>query len=382
MSRINYPEKVIKLIDIFSRHNHEAFAVGGCVRDSLMGKIPQDWDITTSATPDEMIELFANEGIRTLPTGLKHGTVTVLLDGECFECTTYRIDGSYTDSRRPDSVEFSRNLSDDLSRRDFTVNAMAASGDKLCDIFGGRADLEGKIIRCVGEPEIRFGEDALRILRALRFATVLGFEIEKKTLDATKLLAHTLENISHERKTVELSKILCSVHAQRGVELLYETGVIKYLLPDARVAVENITLLRAGFPLRLATLLWQSGGRDITRLRLSNDEKKIVNTLITPIDFPDTPEGARRTLSGYGELSVDACVLQGKTQLAALVEKEKATNCATSIRRLAVDGNMLLELTIPQRQIGDVLSFLLDEVLKDPSLNNKESLLELAKNRA
>lgn len=376
---IEFPEKVKKIIAVYEKNGYRAYAVGGCVRDCLMGKAPADWDITCSCSPEKTIEIFEFEGIHTIPTGLKHGTVSVLLGGEIFECTTHRVDGSYTDSRRPDFVEFTQRLEDDLSRRDFTVNAMAASPlGGVCDRFGGLDDLENKIIRCVGNPEVRFGEDALRILRALRFATVLDFEIEKETFSAVKKLAHTLENISAERKTSELSKILCSPYAQRGIGLLFDSGVIKYLLPDANILPQNITLLEPAFPLRLATFMWQSGGRDITRLRLSNEEKKTVSALLTKIEFTDTPEGARRTLSRYGEFSFSACVLQGKAELAALVNSEKETGCVIKISQLAVDGNMLSELNIPNKKIGEVLSFLLDEVLKNPSLNTRDTLLQIA----
>ncbi|MBQ7357882.1 MAG: polynucleotide adenylyltransferase [Clostridia bacterium] len=376
---IKFPEKVKKIIAVYEKNGYRAYAVGGCVRDCLMGKAPADWDITCSCSPEKTIEIFEFEGIHTIPTGLKHGTVSVLLGGEIFECTTHRVDGSYTDSRRPDFVEFTQRLEDDLSRRDFTVNAMAASPlGGVCDRFGGLDDLENKIIRCVGEPEVRFGEDALRILRALRFATVLDFEIEKETFSAVKKLAHTLENISAERKTSELSKILCSPYAQRGIGLLFDSGVIKYLLPDANILPQNITLLEPAFPLRLATFMWQSGGRDITRLRLSNEEKKTVSALLTKIELADTPEGARRMLSRYGKFSIFACILQGKADLAALVKSEKETGCVTKISQLAVDGNMLSELNIPNKKIGEVLSFLLDEVLKNPSLNTRDTLLQIA----
>ena len=375
---IEFPEKVKKIIAVYEKNGYRAYAVGGCVRDCLMGKAPADWDITCSCSPEKTIEIFEFEGIHTIPTGLKHGTVSVLLGGEIFECTTHRVDGSYTDRRRPDFVEFTQRLEDDLSRRDFTVNAMAASPlGGVCDRFGGLDDLENKIIRCVGNPEVRFGEDALRILRALRFATVLDFEIEKETFSAVKKLAYTLENISAERKTSELSKILCSPYAQRGIGLLFDSGVIKYLLPDANILPQNITLLEPAFPLRLATFMWQSGGRDMTRLRLSNEEKKTVSALLTKIELADTPEGARRMLSRYGEFSFSACVLQGKAELAALVKSEKETGCVTKISQLAVDGNMLSELNIPNKKIGEVLSFLLDEVLKNPALNTRDTLLQI-----
>ena len=189
---LNYPEKVVKIAKIMQKNGYRAYAVGGCVRDSLMGRDPSDWDMTTNASPEKMIEIFDGEGIRTIPTGLKHGTVTVLLDGETYELTTFRIDGSYTDSRHPDAVTFTDKLADDLCRRDFTVNAMAAdplaadAEKEITDLYGGREDIENKIIRAVGEPERRFSEDALRILRAVRFAATLGFKIDDDTKKCSK----------------------------------------------------------------------------------------------------------------------------------------------------------------------------------------------------
>lgn len=380
MSEIIYPEKVRKIFKIFRKYGYDAYAVGGCVRDSIMGKIPADWDITTSATPEQTLEIFEKESIRTLPTGLKHGTVSVLLDGEIFECTTFRIDGDYKDSRHPESVIFTNKLELDLSRRDFTVNAMAASSQRgICDFFGGRDDIKNRIIRCVGQPALRFSEDALRILRGVRFATVLDFEIDTETLCAIKDLAHTLSDISAERKTIELSKILCSEHANRGAKLLFETGVICLLLPDAQVIPSNVTLLDADLSLRLATFMYQSGARDISRLRLSNREKQNIKVLLTPIEFEDTDEGARRTIARYGELAINACKLQGREKLMRLVTEQKKFCPAVSISQLKIDGNTLLSLGIQPENIGKTLSTLLDLVISDPALNNKNTLIEQAK---
>lgn len=380
MTEITYPEKVKKIFEIFNKHGYDAYAVGGCVRDSLMGRAPADWDITTSASPEKIIEIFEREGIRTLPTGLKHGTVSVLLDGEIFECTTFRIDGDYKDSRHPESVSFTDKLELDLARRDFTVNAMAASSERgVCDFFGGRDDLEKGFIRCVGKPHLRFFEDALRILRGVRFATVLNFDIEAETLCAIKDLAHTLSDISAERKTVEFSKILCSEFADRGAKLLFETGIIYELLPDAQTLPTNMTLLISEFSLRLATFMHQSGARDLSRLRLSNAQKKSISILLTPIEFTDTDEGARRTLAGYGELAIPACKLWGRDALLELVAKQKKLDPAVSISQLEIDGNILLSIGIRPENIGKTLSALLDAVICHPELNNKNSLIEEAK---
>lgn len=376
---IDFPESVKKIIEIYASHGESAYAVGGCVRDSLMGRVPSDWDITTSALPERTVEIFESEEIRTIPTGLKHGTVSVLMDGEIFECTTHRVDGSYTDSRRPDSVEFTRRLADDLSRRDFTVNAMAASPAGVFDCFGGISDISARIIRCVGEAEVRFGEDALRILRALRFATVLDFEIEGATLAAAKKLAHTLEMISAERKTVELQKILCSEHADRGAALLFDTEIIKYLLPDAQALPTDMCVLSATPSRRLATLMWQTGGRDLSRLRLSNAEKGDIKRLITPLTFPDTDEGARRALAAVGDLASDAATLQGRPSFAERIKLQESAGAAVTIRQLALRGKDILALGVPDVQVGEVLSFLLDRVMICPDINERGTLLTLVK---
>jgi len=210
--KIKLPEKVNQIITTLLAHGHEAYAVGGCVRDSLLGREADDWDITTSASPYEVKELFR----RTIDTGIQHGTVTVMLDKEGFEVTTYRIDGEYEDGRHPKEVLFTKNLEEDLKRRDFTINAMAYNEQTgLVDIFGGRKDLENGIIRCVGVAKERFEEDALRILRAYRFSAQLGFKIEEQTREASSLLAGNLKKISAERIRVELTKLLLSAHPDR-----------------------------------------------------------------------------------------------------------------------------------------------------------------------
>ena len=200
---IQLPEKVNTIITLLHNAGFEAYAVGGCVRDSILGREPEDWDITTSAMPEETKELFD----KTVDTGIEHGTVTVLLGREGFEVTTYRVDGKYEDSRHPKEVTFTRSLREDLKRRDFTVNAMAYNEkDGLVDVFGGLSDLKKGKIRCVGDAKERFSEDALRILRGIRFAAQLGFSIDEKTKAGMKELAPTLKNISVERIQAELVK--------------------------------------------------------------------------------------------------------------------------------------------------------------------------------
>lgn len=206
--KIDLPKNARFIVERLQDSGHSCYAVGGCVRDSLRGVEPHDWDFTTSATPDEIERVF--EGFKTVTIGKRYGTIAVILDGKPYEITTYRIDGGYSDARHPDAVRFSDRLSDDLSRRDFTVNAMAYNDrDGIVDLFGGQRDLEYSVIRCVGEPEVRFSEDALRILRALRFASTLGFSIEQETSEAILRLRKTLADISPERISAEFLKLLC-----------------------------------------------------------------------------------------------------------------------------------------------------------------------------
>ncbi|MBQ5360668.1 MAG: CCA tRNA nucleotidyltransferase, partial [Lachnospiraceae bacterium] len=209
--KIHIPENASRIIDVIQQAGYEAYVVGGCVRDSVMGRKPNDWDITTSALPTDVKALFK----RTVDTGLKHGTVTVLMGGESFEVTTYRIDGEYGDGRHPDQVTFTASLEEDLKRRDFTINAMAYNYTAgLVDLFDGREDLRRKCIRAVGDPEKRFSEDALRILRAVRFAAQFGFGIEPETAGAIRELAPTLQKVSAERIRDELNKLLVSDHPE------------------------------------------------------------------------------------------------------------------------------------------------------------------------
>ena len=223
--KMQIPKQVADIIRILGSHGFEAYAVGGCVRDTLLGREPGDWDITTSAKPDQVKRLFR----RTVDTGIQHGTVTVLIDKTGYEVTTYRIDGVYEDGRHPKQVEFTPDLVEDLRRRDFTINAMAYSPDRgIVDIFDGRGDLERKVIRCVGDPMERFTEDALRILRAIRFSAQLGFSIGKETWGAIGRIAPNMAKVSKERIQVELTKLLQSDHPEQILDV-YRTGISPYI---------------------------------------------------------------------------------------------------------------------------------------------------------
>lgn len=230
-------QQVNEIIEKLNSYGFEAYAVGGCVRDMVLGREPEDWDITTSATPQQVKKIFK----RTVDTGIQHGTVTVLMDKEHYEVTTYRLDGIYEDNRHPKEVSYTSSLTEDLKRRDFTINAMAYNEKEgFIDLFGGLSDLENGIIRCVGSPEERFGEDALRILRAVRFSAQLGFGIEEETMKAIRAKAENLMSISAERIRAELTKLLLSGHPER-LRTLYETGITKLILPefDTMMATEQ-----------------------------------------------------------------------------------------------------------------------------------------------
>lgn len=264
--KIVYPSDVMDIARILNQHGHSAYAVGGCIRDSVMQRSPQDWDITTDASPDEMIGIFTGCGIRTLPTGIKHGTVSIILNGRIYECTTFRIDGEYTDSRHPDTVTFTSELYEDLRRRDFTVNAMAgdplSESSEIVDEFGGMSDIEKKIIKCVGDPYKRFCEDSLRILRAVRFATILGFDIEDNTKIAAKATASRLLMVSAERKRTELEKIILSENADRGVKLLIDMDIAKYIYANMSYPPVQLGCLSGVFGVRLAALAIGSANLD------------------------------------------------------------------------------------------------------------------------
>lgn len=233
--KIQLPQNVEYIINELGNNGYEAFAVGGCVRDSILGRVPKDWDITTKATPLEVKRIFR----RTIDTGIQHGTVTVMLDKAGYEVTTYRVDGEYEDNRRPKAVSFTNDLIEDLKRRDFTINAMAYNKEEgLVDAFDGLSDIQEGIIRCVGSATERFEEDALRILRAVRFSAQLGFVIENHTLEAVRKKANNLKNISAERIRVELDKLIMSPYPEKLI-LAYETGITKVIFPEFNIMMET-----------------------------------------------------------------------------------------------------------------------------------------------
>lgn len=396
---MNCPGYVNNCINMLEASGHSAYAVGGAVRDSLLGKEPFDWDVTTSATPNEIIEVFSS--FRTVPTGIKHGTVTVLFEVEGksapIEITTFRIDGEYHDSRHPDSVEFSSKLTDDLSRRDFTINAMAyCERDGLVDIFDGREDLKNGIIRTVGEAEKRFSEDALRILRAFRFSAQLGFEIEEKTLNAASKCATLLKNIARERVGVEFKKLLSSTKPVYALQTMIEMGIwcelFGEILPDKSIIVKLETLENC-FETRLAALISDLSLDEkeelLTSLRLSNNEKKeimklsTVKSFVLDASFEKNEVQARRFLHLYSSVAEQALQLLkfwGKDHFAELVSAQMQKKVPLSIADLDVRGTDLLPLCEGDyKKVGLILAFLLERVIEDPDLNHKENLIEIVK---
>lgn len=432
------PEKVNTIIHTLQEHGYEAYAVGGCVRDSVLGREPEDWDITTSALPEETKALFR----RTFDTGIEHGTVTVLLDKEGFEVTTYRIDGKYEDSRHPKEVTFTRNLREDLLRRDFTINAMAYNDkDGLVDIFGGMEDLNAGVIRCVGNAVERFSEDALRILRGVRFAAQLGFTIEEATEEGMRKLAPTLQNISAERIQAELVKMLVSPRPDM-LRTAYDLGITKEFLPefDRLMVTEQETPhhmynvgehtlhalmnIRADKVLRLTMLLHDMGKPDyktvdadgvahfkkhalkseeiartvLRRLKFDNDTIHKVTKLVLYHDYrmPATARNVRRAMNKIGKELFPLYLEVRRADMLAqsdYLREEKLRNidetaelyreilqkgqCVT-LKELAVTGSDLIAAGMkPGKELGRILEYFLEVVMEEPDRNTKEELLKL-----
>ena len=397
---IDLPKNVENIIERLKEHGFEGFAVGGCVRDSLLKKTPTDWDITTDALPEDMKKIFK----KTFDTGIAHGTVTVLMDGVGYELTTYRIDGNYSDGRHPDSVSFSKNLSEDLCRRDFTINAMAYSHNKgIVDLFGGRKDLQNGIIRAVGDAKKRFDEDALRMLRAVRFAAQLGFKIDDDTFEAIKEKAKLLSNVSKERIFVELNKSLCGDFAQ-NIKMVYTSGLYRYIgkefakldeniydfyprkFPNKKhmywaVFLENIDNVEA-----VKKILFELKSDNATR----NNTYLLVKELKNPL--PSSDEDIRWSLHRIGaDLFCDYIeILKTDKKNKDILDKIDTIenrysqilkeNHAYEISMLDITGKDLMDIGISKGpKIGEVLEFLLKKVIENPLNNEKSSLLRLAK---
>ncbi len=440
--RIRMPRQASEIIRTLQEAGFEAYAVGGCVRDSLLGRTPDDWDITTSAKPQQVKALFR----RTIDTGIAHGTVTVMQGRTGYEVTTYRIDGDYEDGRHPRGVTFTASLAEDLKRRDFTVNAMAYNGEEgLVDLFGGREDMERRTIRCVGDPKERFGEDALRMMRAVRFSAQLDYAIGEETLEAIRALSGTLSKISAERIRTELMKLLVSGHPERFLTC-YETGMTAVFLPEFDRMMETgqnnphhrygvgehclaaAVRIRPDPALRLAALLHDVGkpetktsgedGRDhfyghaargaelakkiLRRLKFDNDTADRVVRLVREHDrkIGLTPAQMRRAINRVGEdlfpdlfdlkeadlLAQSGYCREAKAEelkrLRTLYEEVRAKGDCLSLKGLAVTGRDLMEIgAAPGPGLGALLKELLELVLEDPAQNRKETLLDYARER-
>ena len=389
--KIIYPENVIKIASLLRENGFEAYAVGGCIRDALMGREPADWDLTTNATPYEMIEIFSRSDIKTIPTGLKHGTVTLLIGNNTYECTTYRIDGEYNDSRHPENVTFTRNIGNDLGRRDFTINALAgnplSSENQIVDLFSGMSDIEDKIVRCVGDPQKRFSEDALRILRAVRFSTVLGFELDCDTERAAEELGERLEYVSAERKSIELEKILLSDNADCGIELLLKLKLAKYIHPDIHKPQIPLSSLEASFAVRLASLFIGDSSPKLSCMKLSNAVSSRVALLcdnrlyeLCKSQFRGNDAAlCRLLLSKFGDDACSAVLLRQDGHLCEQIRLEAKKNPCVSINDLAINGKDLLNIGIEPIKISKINSALLLAVIEAPSLNTPEKLTYMAK---
>ena len=438
---MDMPKNVDIAINLLQSAGFEAYAVGGCVRDSLLGKTPNDWDITTSAKPENMKSVFAE--FHCIDTGIKHGTVTVVIDGEPLEITTFRLDGEYEDNRHPKSVTFTSNLGADLGRRDFTVNAMAYSKKTgTVDLFGGQNDLKNKIIRCVGDPDRRFNEDALRILRALRFASALDFEIEEKTAQSLLKNRALLGNISEERIAKELLKLVCGKGAKR---ILTDFAPVLFeILPELQpmyknshdnphhcydiyehtlIAVESIDPEPT---LRFAMLLHDCGkpavkkfdengvahfyghqrisaeisAQILARLKVSNKFRDEILFLVSNHDRWELYENTEKMPRYLSKFGLDGVLKLLKVMRADVLAQspeyryrldqiadaeETAKNLAAqkpclSLSELQINGRTLMDIGIPQgRKLGAVLAQLLDEVIDGVTKNTQEALTTRAR---
>ena len=393
---ITLPTKVKQIISKLEKADFEAYAVGGCVRDSILGRSPEDWDITTSAKPEEVKRLFN----ATIDTGLQHGTVTVVIEKEGFEVTTFRLDGDYTDGRHPDRVAFTSSLTEDLRRRDFTINAMAYSEKRgLIDEFDGERDLEDGVIRAVGDACERFSEDALRMLRAIRFAGQLNFKIADETFDAIKELSQNIAKVSVERIAKELEKLLLSGNPEY-IALVYETGIFSVIAPEVAMLFENgeisasiKALSRASFPekkelyqIRLAIFLEGLGADKaanlLKRLKLDNDTintvKKLLGLSLREVENNETD--MRRTVKEAGHkmmpLLLEMRRAKGLKDNKEMYQTVIDNGYCTSISELNINGKDLMDAGIPKGAlIGSTLERLLELVIEKPELNTRESLL-------
>ncbi len=384
------PEYVKYAMNKLCDAGYECYLVGGCVRDALMGVAPHDYDLTTSALPHEMKTVFVTD--RVIETGIKHGTLTVLCDSNPIEITTYRIDGEYDDNRHPRMVSFTRNLKEDLSRRDFTVNAMAMSvSGEVIDLFGGREDLKNAVISCVGDPKLRFGEDGLRIMRALRFAATLGFDIETATANAIDDMSELLSGISVERISAELSKLICGKSADKIFRRF--AFALHKALPEIAVdkleqyadiiptSTDNIHIRRAVL-YKLSGNPFQICDAVSKRLKLSKKEAELTYWCTDMICLKSQD---RADLAGYisilgWDLVIEALsVLKEEKMLSSVLELRRE-GVPLTVHEIAVNGKDILALGISGRLVGKYLRTAFCAVVRGDIENDRNKLLSLIKN--
>lgn len=392
----NYVEKILKRLEY---SGFEAYVVGGCVRDSFRGVEPLDWDVCTSAKPEQVTSVFKGF-LSVIPTGIKHGTVTVLSENTPVEITTYRTDGDYLNSRHPEKVQFISSITEDLARRDFTVNAMAYHPQKgLVDPFGGRYDIQNKIIRCVGEPQKRFNEDALRILRAIRFAAVCEFDIEADTATAIHKHCDLLNNISVERVLSEITKLLC---AERPSKILIEyRNLFEIFFIDFSdlIYIKMTDILPTNVYLRLSAALGNLSNDDLKlflrKMKVPNKIKNKVECILGNRTFPipETKADTKRMLRRFGiENTLDILTfMQAKETIAGgefsapviakkLVDEIIINDECFSVKDLNISGSDLIDIGIQKgTEIGKILDSVLEFVIDETIVNQKSELIKAAK---
>ena len=377
---IEIPIYVQEVLDCLTAVGHEAYIVGGCVRDAMMGRTPEDWDVCTSALPEETLAVFAEE--KTVETGMKHGTVAVIKGEYTVEITTYRIDGEYKDGRHPETVAFTRSLQEDLARRDFTINAMAYHPNAgVVDPYGGREDLKSSLIRCVGEPTKRFQEDALRIMRGLRFAATLGFLIEDDTATAMGAEKERLKDISKERINVELSKLLMG---QQADEILQRfPDVLQAAAEGLKLPKSKLAIMPKILAIRLAEVFPKDTGKYLRLLKYDGNSIRWARVLSKLKDVPAPIEPKKAMihfLAKHGEeIAVMHYARAGEKELTALIKVLEEEPCYR-ISDLAVTGNDLIEAGMsPGPAMGETLNRLLNLVIEEEIENTKEALLAVTK---
>lgn len=433
--RINLPKTVEFIIDTIYENGYEAFIVGGCVRDFILGISPNDYDIATSANPEKILSIF--HGFKTITNGIKHGTVGIIIEDSIYEITTYRIESEYEDNRRPKEVKFTKNIIEDLKRRDFTINAMAYNYKVgLIDEFGGIKDVNQNLIRTVGNPDERFNEDGLRIIRAIRFSSKLGFKIEENTLKSIYKNSKLIKNISKERITDEFNKIILSEYPEK-INLLYKTKIFKYLNIYDDFNQNEYDYLSKNLPIltqcnnkiedRLLLLEYLIANRGINNINKQYEQLKDYKSNIQPNNIVNKLKYSNKIIDYCNKL-IEYMFIQEETMdkveikkilnkigrknfinilmlkkiyyknmldisdkaiyynKSALVDEcinkinnvEKNKECYT-IRGLEIDGNEIIKLGYSGSEIGIKLNYLLEKVIENPDLNNKKNLINMVK---